>query len=90
MLGKRPELQIVAEVTDGLEAVKKVDELQPDLIILDIGLPSLNGIETARRIRKVYPVKPALGLAPIPVAPSSRISPPAPVAAPGKGEIAVG
>ena len=37
-----------------------------------------------------YPVRPALGLAPIPVAPSSRISPPAPVAAPGKGEIAVG
>jgi DNA-binding NarL/FixJ family response regulator len=55
MLGKRPELQIVGEVTDGLEAVQKVEELQPDLIILDIGLPSLNGIEAARRIRKVSP-----------------------------------
>ena len=38
----------------------------------------------------VKPQRPALGLAPRPVAPSSRISPPAPVAAPGQGEIAVG
>jgi len=54
-LGKRPELQIVGEVTDGLEAVQKAEELQPDLIVLDIGLPSLNGIEVARRVRKVSP-----------------------------------
>jgi DNA-binding NarL/FixJ family response regulator len=54
-LGKRPELQIVGEVSDGLEAVRKVEELQPDLIVLDIGLPSLNGIEAARRIRKLSP-----------------------------------
>ena len=54
-LEKRPELQIVAEVADGLEAVQKAEELQPDLIILDIGLPSLNGIDAARRIRKLAP-----------------------------------
>jgi len=36
-LGKRPELQIVGEVKDGLEAVQKAEELQPDLIVLDIG-----------------------------------------------------
>jgi DNA-binding NarL/FixJ family response regulator len=54
-LGKRPELQIIGEVTDGLQAVQKVEELQPDLIVLDIGLPSLNGIEAARQIRKVSP-----------------------------------
>jgi len=47
-----PELQIAGEARDGLEAVQKSEELQPDLIILDIGLPSLNGIEAARRIRK--------------------------------------
>jgi len=45
----------VGEVSDGLEAVRKVEELQPDLIVLDIGLPSLNGIEAARRIRKLSP-----------------------------------
>jgi CheY-like chemotaxis protein len=54
-LGKRPELQIVGEVADGLAAVQKAEELQPDLIVLDIGLPTLNGIEAARRIRKLAP-----------------------------------
>lgn len=54
-LGKRPELEIVYQVSDGLEAVQKAEELQPDLIVLDVGLPSLNGIETARRIRKLSP-----------------------------------
>jgi DNA-binding NarL/FixJ family response regulator len=49
------ELQIIAEVSDGLEAVSKAEELQPDLILLDIGLPGLNGIEAARRIRKLAP-----------------------------------
>src|SRR5436305_303966 len=54
-LRKRPELQIVGEVIDGLEAVERAEQVQPDLIVLDIGLPSLNGIEAARQIRKVSP-----------------------------------
>lgn len=54
-LQERPEMQIVCEVFDGLVAVEKAQELQPDLIVLDIGLPTLNGIEAARRIRKVSP-----------------------------------
>jgi DNA-binding NarL/FixJ family response regulator len=48
-------LQIVSEASDGLEAVQKAQELQPALIVLDIGLPKLNGIEAARRIRKLSP-----------------------------------
>ena len=54
-LGERPELQIVGEDTDGLQALQRADELQPDLILLDIGLPTLDGIEAARRIRKLSP-----------------------------------
>ena len=52
---QRPELEVVAEVSDGLEAIRKAQELQPDLILLDIGIPTLNGIEAARRIRELSP-----------------------------------
>ena len=54
-LGKRPELQVVGVVPDGLAAVHRAEEVQPDLILLDIGLPTLSGIEAARRIRKLSP-----------------------------------
>ena len=54
-LCQRPTLQIICEASDGAEAVQRAAELKPDLIILDIGLPTLNGIEAARRIRKVSP-----------------------------------
>lgn len=52
---KKPELEIVGEASDGLLAVEKAKALQPDLILLDIGLPSQNGIEAARQIREFSP-----------------------------------
>ena len=51
----RPDWQVIAEASDGSEAVQKAEELKPDLILLDIGLPKLNGIEAARRIRHLSP-----------------------------------
>jgi len=55
LLQARPELQVICEASDGSEAVQKAEELKPDLILLDIGLPKLNGIEAARRIRQLSP-----------------------------------
>jgi DNA-binding NarL/FixJ family response regulator len=55
LVQKEPELQIVCEVADGLAAVHKATELNPDLILLDVGLPKLNGIAAAREICRIAP-----------------------------------
>ena len=55
ILLKEPGWHIVGEVSDGAEALNKTKELIPALILLDLSLPKLNGIEAARQIRKVAP-----------------------------------
>jgi DNA-binding NarL/FixJ family response regulator len=49
------ECEVVGEASDGLQAVNQAEKLQPDLILLDLGLPILNGIQAARRIRQLSP-----------------------------------
>jgi DNA-binding NarL/FixJ family response regulator len=55
ILEQSQELLVVGEASDGAEAVQKAQELQPDLIVLDIGLPRLNGIEAAPRMSELSP-----------------------------------
>jgi DNA-binding NarL/FixJ family response regulator len=55
MLENKPGLRIIAEATDGQEAVERAEQLRPDLVLLDIGLPRLDGIAAARQIRKTVP-----------------------------------
>lgn len=55
-LRKKIELEIVGESSDGLQAIQQAQELRPDLILLDLGLPTLHGIEAARRLRSLLPM----------------------------------
>jgi DNA-binding NarL/FixJ family response regulator len=55
-LQKQTGLVVVGEAADGLEAVQMAEKLRPNIVVLDIGLPTLDGIEAARRIRAVSPL----------------------------------
>ncbi len=53
LLESEPELSIVAEAADGLEALRLCEEHAPDTLIVDIGMPKMNGIEVAARVQKL-------------------------------------
>jgi CheY-like chemotaxis protein len=48
--------EVVAEASDGLQAVQQAEKLHPDLILLDLGLPTLNGMEAAAEFVKFRPI----------------------------------
>jgi DNA-binding NarL/FixJ family response regulator len=50
-----PSLRIVGEASNGVEAIQKASTLLPDIVLLDIAMPLLNGIEAAKRIRQAHP-----------------------------------
>jgi DNA-binding NarL/FixJ family response regulator len=55
LLGGHPEWEIIDEAADGLEAVDKADRLKPDVVVLDITMPKMSGLEACRLIRKTVP-----------------------------------
>jgi DNA-binding NarL/FixJ family response regulator len=55
ILQARPNWRVIGEACDGLQAVQGTIELRPDIVLLDIGMPVLNGIEAAERIRQMSP-----------------------------------
>jgi len=55
LLAGQKHVRVVGEIADGLKAIEEAPKLNPDVILLDIGLPSLNGIEVARQVSKLLP-----------------------------------
>lgn len=55
MLADEPDLEIVAEAADGLEAIERASERLPDVVLMDVRMPGVGGIEATRRIRNAHP-----------------------------------
>jgi DNA-binding NarL/FixJ family response regulator len=57
-LRSEPSFEVCAEAANGSEAVAKAVEMHPDLVIMDLGMPVMNGLEAARELKRILPVVP--------------------------------
>ena len=55
LIAKQPDMEIIGEATDGREALELIEKLMPDLILMDVTMPNLNGIEATRKIKSKNP-----------------------------------
>jgi len=55
LIARLPEMEVVAEAADGRQALRLVRDLQPDIVLMDIAMPGLNGLESAERIHGIHP-----------------------------------
>ena len=55
LIARLPEMEVVAEAADGRQALRMVRDLQPDIVLMDIAMPGLNGLESAERIHGIHP-----------------------------------
>lgn len=62
LLAIYPDMEVIAEASDGEEAVDMAEQYHPDLILMDINMPKLNGVEATRRIKQAWPEIAVIGL----------------------------
>lgn len=55
LVDSQDDMQVVGEAADGEIAIKKADELQPDIIVMDVSMPELNGLKATKRIKRLFP-----------------------------------
>jgi DNA-binding NarL/FixJ family response regulator len=55
LIARLPEMEVVAEAADGRQALRLVRDLQPDIVLMDIAMPGLNGLESTERIHSIHP-----------------------------------
>ena len=62
LLSAEPDLDVVGEAVDGLDALEQVGRLSPDVVVMDVSMPRLNGVEATRRLREKFPQVTVVGL----------------------------
>ncbi len=55
MLSRQPDIEVVGEAIDGIEAVERAEDLSPDVILMDLQMPRLGGVEAIKQIRERFP-----------------------------------